>query len=872
MSFQVSPGVEVKEIDLTNVIPAVSTSIGGYAGYFNWGPVNEICLVSSEKELANKFGEPDAAHTQSFLTAASFLKYGNALKAVRATHADLKNAVAGPFVQFDGSIDSITFEGSPAAFSSITTDPGTLTLVDTDTDSASATSPAGTGAILVREFDVQGITATSAASVTAGSKITGIISTVDNVGAAVTARTENTSGYTIGTSNYTVLASGGGASGGTGAEFTVAVDSDGAATVTVTAGGSGYAVDDQFTIADSDLGNGGAAALTFDVAAVVASGVYTAGDSTEGEDLVIGELLEVYTTQDDETSPTFQLIVGETSSSDNTATFTVNTRASGFNVEDITSFTVFPSSVSGLKVYRTVGGVETALDGLTVDYNVKVADIHIDSVGEEYNESTTEVHLNGNKVEHAFTFTQEDSDATEASLIENEETFESLVPTPTTLLGRLFARYPGTLGNSLRVYVLTNANFGTAPAGIQAQFDGPPAPQATATDSDGNAFNNPDDGKSFVHVLVMDDTGDITGTEGTVLEKYAFLELTEGAKLADGTNNYFKDIVNERSNWVYIARSIAGTLNPPASGYTFTGGVNSGALVAGNINSALDILADVETVDVNLLFAQNDVTGTTISSKLATVASTRKDAVAFISPAISNTFGSTTPLDDVKGAFTGLPRGVEGSYTFFDSTALYVYNKYADNYVYIPAAGHMAGLCAKTDGLAEPWFSPAGFNRGSLLGVTKLAYNPKKADRDGLYKAGINPIVSFPGEGIVLFGDKTGQAKPSAFDRINVRRLFIVLEKAIATAAKFQLFELNDEFTRAMFRNMTEPFLRDVKGRRGITDFLVVCDETNNTGEVIDTNRFVADIYIKPARSINFITLNFIATRTGVDFSEIVGK
>ena len=207
----------------------------------------------------------------------------------------------------------------------------------------------------------------------------------------------------------------------------------------------------------------------------------------------------------------------------------------------------------------------------------------------------------------------------------------------------------------------------------------------------------------------------------------------------------------------------------------------------------------------------------------------------------------------------------------FDSTALYVYNKYADNYTYIPACGHMAGLCAKTDGIAEPWFSPAGYNRGGLLGITKLAFNPKKAERDELYKAGINPIVSFPGQGILLFGDKTGQAKPSAFDRINVRRLFIVLEKAIATAAKYQLFELNDEFTRAMFRNMTEPFLRDVKGRRGITDFLVVCDDTNNTGEVIDTNRFVADIYIKPARSINFISLNFVAVRTGVSFSEVGG-
>jgi len=212
------------------------------------------------------------------------------------------------------------------------------------------------------------------------------------------------------------------------------------------------------------------------------------------------------------------------------------------------------------------------------------------------------------------------------------------------------------------------------------------------------------------------------------------------------------------------------------------------------------------------------------------------------------------------------------SYAVIDSTALKIYDKYNDVYRWIPASGHVAGLCAYTDNVADAWFSPAGFNRGQLLGVTKIAFNPKQADRDTLYKARINPIVSFPGQGTVLYGDKTALAKPSAFDRINVRRLFITLEKSISTAAKFQLFELNDEFTRAMFRNMVEPFLRDVQGRRGITDFKVVCDETNNTGDVIDRNEFRADIYIKPARSINFITLNFIATRTGVEFSELTGS
>ena len=211
------------------------------------------------------------------------------------------------------------------------------------------------------------------------------------------------------------------------------------------------------------------------------------------------------------------------------------------------------------------------------------------------------------------------------------------------------------------------------------------------------------------------------------------------------------------------------------------------------------------------------------------------------------------------------------SYAVIDSGYKYMYDKYNDVFRFVPLNGDIAGLCARTDNIADPFFSPAGFNRGQIRGAVKLAFNPNQTQRDELYKARVNPVTSFPGQGTVLFGDKTAQSKPSAFDRINVRRLFITLEKAISTAAKFQLFEFNDEFTRAQFRNLVEPFLRDVQGRRGITDFSVVCDDSNNTGDVIDRNEFRADIFVKPARSINFIQLNFIATRTGVAFSEVAG-
>lgn len=281
-------------------------------------------------------------------------------------------------------------------------------------------------------------------------------------------------------------------------------------------------------------------------------------------------------------------------------------------------------------------------------------------------------------------------------------------------------------------------------------------------------------------------------------------------------------------------------------------------------------MEDAETVDVGLLFAYPDANGAeTIAEDLISIATARKDCVAFVSPPIADSQGAAAPATDVMAFANGL---TSSSYAVCDSGAVYVYDKYNDTYRWIGAAGHVAGLCANTDRVADAWYSPAGVSRGQLLGVTKLAWNPIKADRDTLYKGRVNPIVSLPGQGTLLFGDKTLLAKPSAFDRINVRRLFITLQKAISTAAKAQLFEFNDEFTRAQFKNLVEPFLRDVKGRRGLTAFSVVCDETNNTSQVIDTNSFVADIYIQPARSINFITLNFVATRTGVSFTEIAGS
>jgi phage tail sheath protein FI len=807
MGFQVSPGVEVKEIDLTNVIPAVSTSIGGFAGYFRWGPVNEIGLVSSEKELAGKFGSPDAAHTQSFLTAASFLKYGNALKVVRAGNSALLNAVAGTHEVLNGGIEGIALNSVPTEFSTGITATTGLHVIETDGE--------GTGAVIEPRFDV------NSAVTTAGYQLTDIDpSTLSDGSYTATVQGQSVS-FTVATGTATI-------------DTPVYFPEDPTGSITVTD-----------TVASPDV----------DVTDVVLTGTAvtftsSATGASPAGDFVDGEVLTVYTTSGDDTSVSFTISVTDNAGSPEFAI------AAG--VTDVSLFDEFPASTDDLQVFRADG---TVVNGLFVDAEYEIAAIVSTADGTGYVIANTTIGISpdGNVANAVsvdpsnFTFDEQETEFSSPTFIANEEAFESIYPATTdaALPGLLFAKYAGELGNSLGAYIIDAASWSATSSDVQGNFDA--APEGTE-----------------VHVLVYDITGAITGQAGQELEKWSFLERTAGAKAADGSNNNYQDVINANSNYIYIARPTIGSATP----YAFTGGadvVEAGAVEAGDITAGLDILADVETVDVNLLFAQNEVSGSTVSNHLMTIASSRKDAVAFVSPPISASTGND-PLTDVKNSIGGLPRGIEGSYGVFDSTALYVYNKYADNYVWIPACGHVAGLCAKTDDLAEPWFSPAGYNRGGLLGVTKLAFNPKQAERDELYKAGINPIVSFPGQGILLFGDKTAQAKPSAFDRINVRRLFIVLEKAIATAAKYQLFELNDEFTRAMFRNMTEPFLRDVKGRRGITDFLVVCDETNNTGEVIDTNRFVADIYIKPARSINFITLNFIATRTGVEFSEIVGK
>ena len=385
-----------------------------------------------------------------------------------------------------------------------------------------------------------------------------------------------------------------------------------------------------------------------------------------------------------------------------------------------------------------------------------------------------------------------------------------------------------------------------------------------------------------LHVVVVDEDGGITGKAGDVLEVYDSLSKASDAKTPQGDTNYYPDVIYNKgafvywmdhhssgTNWGSTAQSTTFTAVTTIKNDSLSGGADGSAATVGQMKTAYEKFEDAETVDVNLIIA--GTCSATHIDNLITIAENRKDAVVFASPERSdvvNVSSGVTQTTNVTGFFNSIR---SSSFVVFDSGYKYTYDKYNDVFRFVPLNGDIAGLCARTDLVADSHFSPAGFNRGVVRGAVKLAFNPNKTQRDDLYRARINPVVTFPGQGTILFGDKTGLSAPSAFDRINVRRLFITLEKAISTASKFQLFEFNDEFTRAQFRNIVEPFLRDVQGRRGITDFLVVCDETNNTGDVIDRNEFRADIFVKPARSINFITLTFVATRTGVSFEEVIG-
>ena len=466
--------------------------------------------------------------------------------------------------------------------------------------------------------------------------------------------------------------------------------------------------------------------------------------------------------------------------------------------------------------------------------------------------------------------------------------------------GAFIAKYPGVLGNSLRVSMVGTADSANSAEkafngwAYKGSFDG-----KTGTSDYISALDGTND---EVHIAVIDRDGGITGVANTVLETFPFVSVAKNAKNADGTSNYYRDVLTNRSQWIYAGTPYVGTDSAGKSDFggkgnnwgliaregiptdfstpqvfantqsqwDFGKGVTDSSLSSSDLASGYDKFNDADNIEIDFLIppeSSDKTTATTVVNDLVAIAESRKDCVVVASP---DRNAAVTENTNAKVQETG-DEYTKSSYLVQDNNYLKIFDKYNDKYVKIPACSSTAGLMASTDLVAAPWFSPAGARRGRYLGITDIVVSGTKTERDTLYKAGINPIANIPGQGVMLFGDKTNLARPSAFDRINVRRLFLAVERAIGIAGRNVMFEFNDEFTRAEFVNIVEPFLREIQGRRGITDFKVVCDESNNTPAVIDRNEFIASIFIKPARSINYVTLNFVAVRTGVEFEEVVG-
>ena len=479
-------------------------------------------------------------------------------------------------------------------------------------------------------------------------------------------------------------------------------------------------------------------------------------------------------------------------------------------------------------------------------------------------------------------------------LIENEQKWDQSTPTE-----MFVAKYPGALGNSLAVSIFAIESGESASSATTItkfngwdyadNFDGVPGTSTWAQNQTGTVTNDE------VHVAVIDSDGIISGVKGTVLEIFPYVSVAKGAKTEDGGDNFIKSALNNGSNYLWFGEfdsvnivhgdnwgaAPSGSSTDYATNLSWSNDSASAALNGGNDHDALvaqdyvlgfDNFEDKDEVDVQILIAPGMATEedqVTVVNDLAGIAgATRKDCVVVTSPNRAAVVNNITPVADTLQT---TDRFSASNYLIVDNNYLRVYDKYNDNYIFVPAASSTAGLLAATDANYGPWYSPAGERRGEYFGVTNLAYSPSKAERDSLYKKGVNPIVQFSGRGVLLFGDKTKQARPSAFDRINVRRLFLAVEKSVELAARNFMFEFNDEFTRSEFVAIVEPLLREIQARRGIEDFFVQCDSRNNTAEVVARNELVASVFIKPAYSINFITINFVAVRGGLDFEEVVG-
>lgn len=841
MPFQLSPGVNVTEIDLTTVIPAVATTDAAIGGVFKWGPVDKPSLVVSEQELANVYGKPDADNAETWFSAANFLAYSNRLHVSRAHHSEV-NEIGDNIRQEVYAIqdaDYLIVDGNTA----VLIDDGDIILGTSGGFSADQSVLVDGTSLSFNAGDLPTI-----ANVTSNTfeDLSTALTIYEGEKVNISSSTDDLpTGFDDATDYYLVNVN----------------EARTSFQLSAERGGSPISLSDQGTgdltlVRSADtritLVGGSYSGSTGTVVIETADPDFSFNAVANNAALTSASLMSKHIVKNED-----HYDLGLESNFDNSVLYiakypgelgnslkiSVCDSANAFNSTVAVGADVTLSFIIGSNTVNVAGLTNTAVsdvtDELRVGDQIKVGN---SQVGVQYLEITA--------IDAVGT-----ANNTDIHLSTPLATSENITLNSATDIDRYWQYWDVVEG---------------APG------------QSNYVGEQGNTSANDE-----LHIVIADEDGMISGVPGQILEIWSGLSRATDALDIDGGNLYYKDVLNQSSNWVWWANGrtnapdatallIASATDSAPTTMSFRQGRDIGAegtCNIGDILRAYDKFKSAEDYDISLIICgkSRGVNNVTVPNYIIdNICERRKDCVAFISPHKSDVVANVTDITEDVVDFRNKLRST--SYAVLDSGYKYMYDKYNDLYRWVPLNGDIAGLAAYTDDLRDPWWSPAGFNRGNLKNVVKLAWNPKKAERDILYKNGVNPIVNFPGQGIVMFGDKTLLAKPSAFDRINVRRLFIVLEKAIATAAKFTLFEFNDEFTRASFVNLVTPFLRDVQGRRGIYDFHVVCDETNNTGEVIDRNEFVGDIYIKPARSINFIQLNFVAVRTGVEFSEVIGQ
>jgi hypothetical protein len=866
MAFQLSPGVNVSEVDLTTVVPAVATSDGAFAGVFRWGPIGERVFIDSENTLVARFGKPTNFNAETFFTAANFLSYANRLWVARAANTSGATPAA---IQFNLKANSSVSNTILVANGSANVAALGLAVGMYINQSTNATAvPTGNGyyitsinttAIVINKpMYVPGQVGSTAASTSNASVYFARPETaysacgIDPDAAALT--TNTTYGFVSNLVNQIVK---------NGNDFTSKegnFDSD----VYYLAKYPGFIGNSiRVSVCDTNASYASnvdllSASIRFEVGANTATVKYRGSANTTAA--TIAALISVGD----------QILAGNgaiglqymlTQSVSVAANNTLAASISGADVSNATNFIPItggnPFANGDTVIYANAAG-QSVIGGLAagsyyvVEANSSGVKLSSTQFGDSVNITTTS--------------------GANSTLTSNTATLTVQFQDPYRL------RVPYTSNTAQRYWEFFNVVNG-APGQSNYQL-----------------YNGNTAAQDELHVVVVDNGGLFSGTPGTVLEVYNGVSRASDAQNVDGSDNFYKSVINKSSAYVWVTNDRSTAISNTAQGLTSASstkpanipfslgadGLSEANATLGVLGEAYDLFKNAEDIDISLVLQGKPVGGVSVVNgrtvqnfQLANyiidnICTLRRDCIALISPdkslVLNNVGNEAVDLVAWRGALHSTSYGV------LDSGYKYQYDRYNDVYRWVPLNGDIGGLCVRTDNSNDAWWSPAGFNRGQIKNLVKLAYNPSKAQRDVLYPAGVNPVVTFPGQGTVLYGDKTLQAKPSAFDRINVRRLFIVLEKAISTAAKYSLFEFNDAFTRAQFRNLVTPYLRTVQGRRGITDFLIVCDDTNNTAQIIDTNQFVGDIYIKPARSINFIQLNFVAVPTGVQFSEVVGK